>query len=130
MRINFVNPDHVHALVDLPTSLSIEETMHLFKGESSHWINQNGLIPGKFAWGRDYGVFSVSHSGLAEVSRYIADQEQHHRIRSFTDELKLLVKRYGLEWREDKTVETVDVASPPCPTPLKRGFNERTSLHA
>ena len=106
MRINFVNPDHVHTLVDLPTSLSIEEIMHLLKGESSHWINQNGLVACKFAWGRGYGVFSVSHSGLDEVSRYIVDQEQHHRKRNFTDELKLLVKHYGLEWDEDKTVET------------------------
>ena len=107
MKINFVNPDHVHALVDLPTNLSIEELMHAFKGESSHWINQNSLIPGKFAWGRGYGVFSVSHSGVGEVAKYIAEQEQHHRKRGFTEELKLLVERYGLRWRDDKTVETV-----------------------
>ncbi len=106
MKINFVNPDHVHALVDLPTSLSIEEMMQRFKGESSHWINQGRLVPGKFGWGRGYGVFSVSHSGVGEVAKYIAQQEQHHRKRSFTDELKQLVERYGLKWREDKTVET------------------------
>ena len=29
MKINFANPDHVHALVDLPTGLSIEEVMQL-----------------------------------------------------------------------------------------------------
>jgi REP-associated tyrosine transposase len=28
MKINFVNPDHVHALVDLPTNLSIEELIN------------------------------------------------------------------------------------------------------
>src|SRR3954466_2351521 len=71
MKINFVNPDHVHALVDLPTGLSIEEMMQLFKGGSSHWINQNALVAGRFAWGRGYGVFSVSHSGVEEVAKYI-----------------------------------------------------------
>jgi REP element-mobilizing transposase RayT len=25
MKINFVNPDHVHALIDLPTGFSIEK---------------------------------------------------------------------------------------------------------
>src|SRR5215475_10184969 len=123
MKINYVNPEHVHALINLPTGLSIEEMMHLFKGESSHWINQNSLVPGKFGWGRGYGVFSVSHSGVGEVARYIAEQEAHHSKRSFTDELKLLVERYGLKWREDKTVETVAVASA-APAPLKRGVNE------
>ena len=53
MKINYVNADHVHALVDLPTGLSVEELMQLLKGSSSHWINENNLAPGKFAWGED-----------------------------------------------------------------------------
>ena len=52
MKINHVNADHTHALVDLPTSLSIEKLIQLLKGSSSHWINSNNLIAGKFAWGR------------------------------------------------------------------------------
>ncbi len=51
MKINFVNPDRAHALVDLPTGLSIEEMMPLFKGGSSHWINQNGLVAGEIRIG-------------------------------------------------------------------------------
>jgi len=116
MKINFVNPDHVHALVDLSTGLSIEEMMQFLKGGSSHWVNQNGLVAGKFGWGRGYGVFSVSHSGVGEVARYIAQQEEHHHKKSFSDELKLLVERYGLKWRDDKTVETVSAVSS-APTP-------------
>ena len=101
MKINFVNADHVHALIDLPTNLSIEEVVQLFKGGSSHWINENKLVTGKFGWGRGYGVFSVSESGVAEVCAYIANQEEHHRKRNFVEELKLFVERYGLEWRKD-----------------------------
>jgi putative transposase len=72
MKLNYVNSDHVHTLIDLPTHLCIEETMHLLKGGSSYWINQSNLLPGKFAWGRGYGAFSVSHSGVGEVAKYIA----------------------------------------------------------
>ena len=102
LKINHVNPDHVHVLIDLPTQLCIEEVMQLLKGGSSHWINENNLVPGKFAWGRGYGAFSVSHSGVDEVARYIAAQEEHHRKRSFSEEFELLVRRYGMEWREDR----------------------------
>ena len=106
MKINYVNPDHVHVLVDLPTSLAIEEMMHLLKGASSHWINESSLLPRKFGWGRGYGIFSVSHSGVGQVARYIAQQEEHHRKRSFSEELRMLVERYGLKWHaEDETVE-------------------------
>ena len=102
MKTNFVNPEHVHAVVDLPTNLAIEDMMQFFKGESSHWVNEQNLVAGKFGWGRGYGVFSVSESGVAEVCAYIANQEAHHRKRDFLGELKLFVERYGLEWREDK----------------------------
>jgi len=29
MKINYVNPDHVHVLVDLPTALAVEDMMQL-----------------------------------------------------------------------------------------------------
>jgi REP element-mobilizing transposase RayT len=99
MKINYVNPDHVHALIDLPTHLSIEEMMQLLKGSSSHWINENTLVPGKFGWGRGYGVFSVGQSGVEEVAKYIANQEEHHRKKSWAEEFRQFVDRYGLRWR-------------------------------
>ncbi len=117
MKLNYVNADHVHALIDLPTGLCIEEVMHLFKGSSSHWINENNLGRGKFGWGRGYGVFSVSHSGAAEVAKYIANQQEHHRKRTFAEELKLLVERHGLEWRDDKTAQAVPIVSSPAAPP-------------
>src|SRR4029078_11898700 len=55
MKVNFVNPAHPRALIDLPTKYSTEELMKVLKGGSSHWINANGILPGKFAWGRGYG---------------------------------------------------------------------------
>jgi putative transposase len=100
MAINYVNPEHAHALVDLPTAYSIEHLVKLFKGASSHWINQNRIIPGKFKWGRGYGAFSVSHSKLDTVARYIADQEAHHRKRTFIEEYAKLMKAHELEWSE------------------------------
>jgi putative transposase len=99
MKINYVNPDHVHTLIDLPTNLSIEDLVQFLKGSSSHWINSNNIIQGKFAWGRGYGAFSVSESNVSAVARYIAGQDEHHRTRTFADELKEFIERHGLQWR-------------------------------
>jgi len=74
MKVNSVNPEHVHALIYLPTLYSIEEVFKLLKGASSHWINQNHFLRGKFFWRRGYGVFSVSQSSVEQVIRYIATQ--------------------------------------------------------
>ena len=103
MRINYVNPEHVHALIDLPTRYSIEETVKLLKGASSHWVNQNRIAPAKFAWGRGYGAFSVSQSNVDNVSKYIANQEEHHRRSTFAEECRKFVRAYGLEWRDEQT---------------------------
>ena len=103
MKINFVNPDHVHALIDLPTGFSIEKMVQLLKGSSSHWLNSSELIMGKFAWGRGYGAFSVSHSNVDSVARYIAEQEEHHRQRTFADELREFIDRHGLRWHDEQS---------------------------
>ena len=101
MKINYFNSDHTHALVDLPTNLCIEEVVKLFKGGSSHWINESKLLHGRFAWGRGYGAFSVSHSDVDKVAKYIARQEEHHRKKTFAQEYEQFVKLYGLEWRDE-----------------------------
>lgn len=103
MKINYVNADHVHALVDLPTALSIEEVMQLLKGSSSHWINANNILPAKFAWARGYGAFSVSESNVDQVVAYIAGQQQHHRVRTFADEFQEFIDRHGLQTRRERS---------------------------
>ena len=94
MRINYVNPEHVHALIDLPTNMSIEEVMHLIKGESSFWINKQ--VNFKFSWGKGYGAFSVSESIIEKVVNYIKTQEEHHRKISFTEEYESFLSAYNL----------------------------------
>jgi REP element-mobilizing transposase RayT len=102
MKINFVNADHTHVLIELLASKAIDEVVQLFKGESSHWVNENNLFPGKFGWQRGYGAFSVSQSGVDEDCGYIAKQEEHHRKKTFAEELKQFVERYGLTWHEEE----------------------------
>jgi REP element-mobilizing transposase RayT len=98
MLVNYVNADHVHALIDLPTGQTIEEVAQLLKGSSSHWINEQGLVAGKFAWGRGYGAFSVSQSALDSVVKYINGQDEHHRLKTFAEEYEKFVRAYGLSW--------------------------------
>ena len=102
LKINFFNADHTHALIDLPTRYSIEEVIKLFKGGSSYWINHSQIIKARFAWGVGYGAFSVSHSDVNRVARYIANQEEHHRKRTYAEEYANFIERYGLEWRSDE----------------------------
>ena len=101
MRVNFVNPDHVHALIDLPTSESIENVLQLLKGASSHYINREIIRDNKFSWGRGYSAFSVSESQLDKVTRYIKNQAEHHKRKSFSEEYEAFIVKYGMQYLKE-----------------------------
>ena len=82
-------------LISLPSSRSMEAIARSFKGESSYWINDNNLTQNKFKWQRGYGAFSVSTSQLEKVKYYIANQEEHHRVKTFSEEYNNWKNKYG-----------------------------------
>jgi len=92
MKINYVNADHVHVLIDLPTDKTIAEVLQLLKGSSSYWVSKE--VNYKFAWAKGYGVFSVSESIVDKVVKYIMNQEEHHRVRSFAEEYEDFIKKH------------------------------------
>jgi len=100
MKLCYINPDHVHAIIDLPTKYSIEDAVKLLKGGSSYWINKNRIVSGKFSWARGYGVFSVSQSTLKNVVEYVNNQEEHHKKKSFLEEYREFIKAYGLKFMD------------------------------
>jgi len=98
MKINHINAEHVHTLINLPTNISIEECIKLFKGSSSYYINSKSLLNHKFTWGRGYGAFSVSESNVRKVIDYIKNQDEHHRVKSFTEEYEMFINKYGVKY--------------------------------
>lgn len=79
---------HCHCLVLLNATMPISKVLHLLKGESSHWINEQGLCVTKFEWQNDYWGVSVGLAELTRIREYICNQEDHHMDKSFDDECK------------------------------------------
>lgn len=88
---------HIHLLISLGTDQTISKIVQLIKGESSHWVNKSQVIKGKFGLQGDYIALSVSKSILDKVRKHIDNQEEHHRIKSFLEELDEFKKKYGFE---------------------------------
>ena len=70
---------------------------HIKRG-SSAWIHQHGVR--KFTWQEGYGAFTVSPSQLPNVEKYIANQIEHHRKKSFEEEYCELLRLSGVEFDE------------------------------
>jgi len=90
--------DHVHCLISLGNEKSISEIAKLIKGESSFWINKNKITKTKFSWQDDYWAVSVSESHIESVRDYIKNQEEHHRNKSFSEEVDIFMKKYGWQY--------------------------------
>lgn len=86
--------EHLHCLISLGKEQSIAKIAQLIKGESANWINKNKLTEEHFMWQDDYFAVSVSESGLEIVTRYIKNQENHHRKKSFEDEAEEFADKF------------------------------------
>ena len=98
-------PDHVHVLLDLPPKVSVSSLVCALKAKSSKWMNESGHL---FAWQNSYGCFSVSVSNLAQVKRYIAHQEEHHRKRDFLSEFNAMLRRHGIKASAEKMFDAFE----------------------
>ena len=90
--------DHVHILAGLKATHMLSEVLRQVKRGSSLWIHQHGIS--RFEWQEGYGAFTVSPSHLNAVKRYIANQEEHHRKKTFEEEYVALLRLSGVEFDE------------------------------
>ena len=90
--------DHVHVGLRLPTSKAAADVVSRLKTASSAWMKTQGVAA--FAWQRGYGLFSVGPADVEALCRYIDDQKVHHAKRSFQDEMRALLTKYGMEFDE------------------------------
>ena len=92
--------DHVHILCSLHRTLSIAKLVEQIKTSSSTRIKEEGPRLANFHWQNGYGVFSVSPSKAPDVTKYVANQEEHHRQLTYQEEYRLLLARHGIEYDE------------------------------
>ena len=91
--------DHVHVLLSLPATLSVSKAMQMLKGNSSKWLRETfpELRTQGFAWQEGFGSFSIGISGVEDTVAYIRTQEEHHRKKSFREEVKAFLKKHGFD---------------------------------
>jgi putative transposase len=91
--------DHVHLLIRIRPTHRIDYFLRDLKADSSGWIHKHGLSA-LFSWQRGYAAFTVSESQIGNVRSYIANQEEHHRTKTFEDEFKALLRAHNIEFDE------------------------------
>ena len=88
--------DHVHALIGLKPTHCLSDFVRELKKASSVWAATHHEQ--QFQWQEGYSVFTVSASMMEAVRQYIAAQEEHHRQRTFEQELSELLEKHQVQY--------------------------------
>jgi len=92
--------DHLHILTSLHPSQRLADLVRDIKSNASRWIKQERVFPDFIGWQDGYGAFTHSKRDREALIGYIKGQQEHHRTRSFEDELRKLLEEAGIEFDE------------------------------
>jgi REP element-mobilizing transposase RayT len=87
--------DHVHLAIRLSRTITIAELVKTLKASSSQWLKTQTSALVDFSWQTGYGCFSVGPADLDSLRAYIDEQEQHHKTRTFQEEFRMFLRKYG-----------------------------------
>lgn len=92
--------DHIHILCVLSRKVALMKLIEEIKTHSSKWIKSKGKRFEDFYWQRGYGCFSVNPTEIDIVVKYIENQAEHHRKKTFKEEYVAFLKKYNVEYDE------------------------------
>ncbi len=104
----FVMPDHVHLLLSISPNILTSDLVRDIKAGSSKFINDNRLIVGKFNWQEGYGAFSYSKSQVDNVVKYILNQEEHHKKKTFKEEYLDFLRKFDIKYNDKYLFEWIE----------------------
>ena len=104
----YLMPDHAHILIGQNPNITLSETVNVLKTETNNFIKEKKLSPFRFAWQEGYGAFSHSRSDLDSVVKYILNQPEHHKKRTFREDYLAFLKRYEVDFEEQYLFDFFD----------------------
>ena len=100
LRINGVE-NHIHMLLNVQPNIALSDLMRDVKANSTKWINDQGFCKHVFRWQEGFGAFTYSISQIDKVIKYIDNQEQHHKTKTFKSEYLSLLNNFEVDYKEE-----------------------------
>jgi len=93
-------PDHAHVFIGLNPDEALSGLVRDLKKDSTNFVNREIRPRGRFFWQEGFGAFTYSRSQIDSVVRYILNQEEHHRRKTFHQEYEEMLKEFAVEYDE------------------------------
>ena len=93
-------PDHTHIFMGIRPNIAISDLVRDIKANSSSFITENNLTKSIFSWQEGYGVFSYAKSQVDAVVKYVLNQAEHHKKRTFREEYIDFLQKFEIQYDE------------------------------
>ena len=88
--------DHIHIVTYLHPIISLASIVKDIKVASAAYIKSNNLFPMFSGWQDGYGGFTYSIHDKDRLIEYVKNQEEHHKTKSFREELIDLLNEHEI----------------------------------
>ena len=92
--------NHIHIACSLPRTITVAKLLEEVKKSSSKWIKEKSPRCSMFSWQTGYSVFSLGQSQLNAFIQYVANQKNHHKSKTYKEELIETLKKYEIDYDE------------------------------
>ena len=92
--------NHIHIACTLSRTITVSKLIETIKTSSSKWMKKKDKRCNDFSWQAGYAIFSLGQSQLSTLLKYIERQKEHHRKKTFKEELLEFMKNYGVDYDE------------------------------
>ena len=92
--------DHIHIITHLHPSVALADLVKDIKLASSDYIKNKKLFPNFNGWQDGYAAFTYSIDTKENLINYVKNQEEHHKTKTFIEELKEFLIEHKIEFDE------------------------------
>lgn len=100
LTINSV-PNHIHIFIGKKPTVSESDLVRDIKTNSTKFIKDKKWCYGQFSWQEGFGAFSYANSQIDYVVKYILNQEEHHKKKTFKQEYLEFLKEFKVDYKTE-----------------------------
>ena len=94
--------NHIHIVTHLASNVALSDLVREIKKASHEMMaRETKLFPRFYGWQVGYGGFTYHISMKSVLIKYVLNQEQHHKVITFRDELIELLKDNLVSYNEN-----------------------------
>jgi len=90
----------LHIITHLHPSVALSDLIKDIKLASTEHIKKMHLFPYFNGWQDGYGAFTYSIDAKENLINYVKTQEEHHRKKTFKEELRELIQEHKIDFDE------------------------------